>query len=259
MADQMAPCAILIIFGWIQIELLFHFIRLFREWSAVKLFQAAANGSGNLSNVPEGSRAGRRARLFTQQSQAKTLHETVPGAAAIDASGLDNAYSFIRVYVWILPVVGFIGTALGMSHAIAGFGDSLKGNLDVGTMTARLSQLVIPGLANAFSTTILALAAAIIGHFCSSAIQTAENLVLDDLDQATVRLLARVPTADNSTNLIALAAAVQQAVQRISQLDLGPAAKELSRAAAAMQGAASEMQRTATAPYHVTVKRGDQA
>lgn len=257
LADRVAPSAILFIFAWIQIELLLHFVRVFSEWRAVQLFRAAADDGAELRNVPPNSRAGRRAKLFTESSAPKSLHETVPGAAALDVAALDNAYAMIRVYVWVLPVVGFIGTALGMSHAIGGFGDSLRANLDAGGMTARLSQMVIPGLAGAFSTTILALATAIAAHFCASTLQTAEHAILNELDQACVRLLAKKPTADTAEDFAALATAVRRAVERVAQLDLGPAASELSRAAQAMQAAALELQRAATAPIHVTVKRGD--
>jgi biopolymer transport protein ExbB/TolQ len=259
LADRIAPIAITVILGWILVEVLLHFIRVAREWQAVQFFQTVVAGDADLRKVPKNSRAGCRANLFIQRSQSLSLHETVPGMAALDAAALDNAYSFIRVYIWVLPVIGFIGTAWGMSHAIAGFGESLKGNLDVATMTARLSQLVIPGLANAFSTTILALTAAIIGHFCASVLQSAEHSVLSDLDQGCVRLLASVPTEPKaSADLSNLAIGVQEAVEAIGRLDLGPAADQLSNAATAMQNAATEMQRAATAPYHVTVRRGDE-
>jgi biopolymer transport protein ExbB/TolQ len=261
--DRIAPIAILVVFGWVLIEILLHFARVAQEFFAVQAFQSAADiGTqgvqvNEMNKIPANSRAGSRAALFAQHIEPQNLHEAIAGMAALDAGTLDNSYSFIRVYVWILPVIGFIGTAWGMSHAIGGFGDALKGNLDIQSMTARLSQLVIPGLANAFSTTILALIGSIIAHFCASVIQSAEHTILNDLDKACVRLLAKATTGANFAPVIV---ALQQAVDRLGQIarqiNIGPASVELSAAAKSLQSAAHEMQQAATAPYNVKVTRG---
>ena len=49
-----------------------------------------------------------------------SLHEAVPAAAALDAGSLAATYSPLNVYAWILPVLGFIGTASGMASASTG-------------------------------------------------------------------------------------------------------------------------------------------
>jgi biopolymer transport protein ExbB/TolQ len=257
-ADQAAPIAILVIFGWILFEILLHVFRIANEFIATQPFQAAANSSSNslleLGNVRPNSRAGRRALLFRQGLKSRSLHEAIPGMAALDAATLDGTYAFIRVYVWILPVIGFIGTAWGMSHAIGGFSDALKQTTEVQTLTARLSQLVIPGLANAFSTTILALLAAIIGHFCASVLQTAEQNGLNQLDQACVRILARLPS-ESETDLAPVVHLLQQLVEKLSQL--GESGNQLSSAAVSLTQAAAAMEHSVNQPYHVTITRGD--
>src|SRR5258708_12062164 len=88
-----------------------------------------------------------------------------------------------------------------MTHASAGFSGALSQSSDVKVLTARLGQVVIPGLASAFSTTILALTAAVIGHFCTSVLQGLEQRQLDELDQASVRLLAPLPRVRRAKTL----------------------------------------------------------
>src|SRR5260370_41192835 len=67
-------------------------------------------------------RAIRRANLIIECSQRdpSSLHDAVPAAAALDASKLAASYTPLNVYAWILPVLGFIGTASGMASSIGG-------------------------------------------------------------------------------------------------------------------------------------------
>src|SRR5262249_38062476 len=113
-------------------------------------------------------RALRRLVLIMQckaRGEESSLHEGLPAAAAVDASALAASYVPLQVYAWILPVLGFIGTAIGMAHAIGKFSEALRPAAGQIEVTTALSQGVIPGLSTAFETTILALATASI--FCS--------------------------------------------------------------------------------------------
>jgi len=123
-----------------------------------------------------------------------SLHEAVPAAAALDAGSLAATYSPLNVYAWILPVLGFIGTASGMASAIDGFKDVLRGGqVQVDKLAADLSQNVIPGLSAAFETTILALAAALVTYLCTSALRGWDQEALDQLDRLCIVLLSRIP------------------------------------------------------------------
>jgi hypothetical protein len=123
-----------------------------------------------------------------------SLHEAVPAAAALDAGSLAATYSPLNVYTWILPVLGFIGTASGMASAIDGFKDVLRGGqVQVDKLAADLSQNVIPGLSAAFETTILALAAALVTYLCTSALRGWDQEALDQLDRLCIVLLSRIP------------------------------------------------------------------
>jgi len=281
-SDSFAAIAVLAVLGWLLIESFLHVVRIWRERSAIQQIKGVAPERLLYSKVSLRSRAGRRTKLAMDHyfSAPEYLHDALPAAAALDAGALESTYSLTKVYVWILPVIGFIGTAWGMSHAIGGFSQALGETKDVTVLADRLGQLVIPGLANAFSITILALGAAIVAHFWVTTVQAADQEALDELDRASVTMLAKIPKGQFGTGiggnippetLQILQALVEQLRQIAYKLDLDDAAQRLSEAADQISVAANETRLAAddvgkaaevlkdsvSMPYHITVTRGN--
>ncbi len=272
-ADRVAPITILLLLAWVLIESLLHALRARREAGAVRQFVAAVDGSGSAQGFREvtgRTRAARRARLTGElQLSPEALHDMLPGTSSLDGQEIDGFYGHLRVYVWTLPVVGFIGTAWGMSHAIAGFSDALSQSSDVKVLTARLGQVVIPGLASAFSTTILALTAAVIGHFCTSVLQGLEQRQLDELDQASVRLLARLPRvrraktleenpdASGLTNFTRALVELTANMEKLRDIrDVSAVWQETLNVTRDIRQIVTEMHVVDERPYQVTITRG---
>ena len=136
--------------------------------------------------------ADKRLRWILSQSRDSAararLVETLPAQASLDAIGLANSYVPLRVFVWLLPVLGFVGTAWGMSLAIGSFSQALSEVSDTRGLTLRLSQLVIPSLAHAFHITMFALAASMVGYFCTSILQARHEDVQESLDRKSLAL-----------------------------------------------------------------------
>src|SRR5258708_3424314 len=134
-ADRVAPITILLLLAWVLIESLLHALRARREAGAVRQFVAAVDGSGSAQGFREvtgRTRAARRARLTGElQLSPEALHDMLPGTSSLDGQEIDGFYGHLRVYVWTLPVVGFIGTAWGMSHSIPGFSAALTPTTNV--------------------------------------------------------------------------------------------------------------------------------
>ena len=123
----------------------------------------------------------------------------MPAAAALDASKLAASYTPLNVYAWMLPVLGFIGTASGMASSIGGFSSVLQGRQgQIEALANELGQKVIPGLSGAFATTILALAAAIVAYLCTSALRGWDQEALDELDRHCIILLSRIPQPEGT-------------------------------------------------------------
>ncbi|WP_179131642.1 MotA/TolQ/ExbB proton channel family protein [Candidatus Entotheonella palauensis] len=70
----------------------------------------------------------------------------------------------VRVAVWAIPIIGFVGTVLGISQAIASFGTLSAANVGASGTATLMAQFqttmsdVMRGLGTAFNTTLTALA-----------------------------------------------------------------------------------------------------
>ena len=104
----------------------------------------------------------------------------------VDANRIVGSYSLVKVFLWAIPILGFIGTVLGLSFAMAGFGSADLTNVEelkksVGTITG--------GLATAFNTTLLGLLLSMFLMFPMSAIQKREEDILTDIDAFCTEVL----------------------------------------------------------------------
>lgn len=77
-----------------------------------------------------------------------------------DEAVVDSSYTLVEGFVWAIPVLGFIGTVLGLSQAIGEFSTVLSTGKDVSAIAEGLRG-VTAGLATAFETTLVALVAAL--------------------------------------------------------------------------------------------------
>lgn len=275
--DHLAPILVLAVFGWVLLEVLLHALRIRREYLSAQQLQNWSLDA--LKKQLGGRRAANRARLVAQYSQRfpQQLHEILPAAASLDATALENSYSLTKVFVWVLPVLGFIGTAWGMTHAIGGFSQALQETSDIKALTDRLSQFVIPGLANAFAVTMMALGASIITHLCVTTVQSWDAAALNSLDQSCVSLLGNIPRDRGSVerggpspaDMQSLFEHLRQISQEVEGLarksDLGDAGQRLSQAAEGIKGSAAEvtaaaraLQAAATLPYNIKITRGNE-
>jgi hypothetical protein len=106
-------------------------------------------------------------------------------AADADSDGvqlaMQNSYSLIKVLLWAIPILGFIGTVIGMSQAVGSF-ESVLGNADnVDGLKAGLTK-VTGGLSTAFDTTYLALVISVLLAIPINAIERREEQLLNAID-----------------------------------------------------------------------------
>ena len=95
-----------------------------------------------------------------------------------DEEQMASSYTFIQGLTWAIPVLGFIGTVLGLSQAISAFGGALQAGNDFSLLKNSL-QAVTGGLATAFETTLVALVCALIVQLRTTVMQTRESEFLD--------------------------------------------------------------------------------
>ncbi|MHB8736526.1 MAG: MotA/TolQ/ExbB proton channel family protein, partial [Terriglobales bacterium] len=97
-----------------------------------------------------------------------------------DALTLEGSYSLTRFITWAIPILGFLGTVLGITQAISGATPEV--------LEKNLSQ-VTDGLAYAFDATALALALTMITMFCSFLVERQEQDILEGVDREVERQL----------------------------------------------------------------------
>jgi biopolymer transport protein ExbB/TolQ len=99
---------------------------------------------------------------------------------------METSYAMVQGFVWAIPVLGFIGTVLGLSEAIGTFGSVLDASDDLSQISSSLKG-VTGGLATAFETTLLALVAALIIQLVMTALKKSEEEFLDATVEYCIR------------------------------------------------------------------------
>jgi biopolymer transport protein ExbB/TolQ len=114
-----------------------------------------------------------------------------------DASAIDSSYTVIRSLIWTIPILGFIGTVVGLSQAIGSFTDVLnQTGSDASSIKSKLAP-VVGGLATAFETTLVALLAAVTIQLLSTWVFKREEALLDGIsDYTTENVLSRLKLTD---------------------------------------------------------------
>lgn len=114
------------------------------------------------------------------------VDEMLRSQAEQDESAMETSYSLLQGFIWAIPILGFIGTVLGLSNAIGGFTQVLQGASEVDQIVGAL-QGVTAGLATAFETTLEALVAALAIQLLLTMIKKSEEEFLDACAEYCIR------------------------------------------------------------------------
>ena len=99
--------------------------------------------------------------------------------AESDEASSETSYALVSGFVWAIPVLGFIGTVLGLSDAIGSFGTVLEQSDDMSQIKDSLRN-VTSGLSTAFETTLVALVASLAIQLMLTFLKKSEQEFLDD-------------------------------------------------------------------------------
>jgi hypothetical protein len=116
-----------------------------------------------------------------RHSAAETV-TMMESQSAIDANNVAGSYTLVKVFIWALPILGFIGTVIGVSAAVA----SLSGSMDSAEGPSGMKDAlndVFAGLATAFDTTLLALIMSMMVKIPASALQKSEEDLITAVDE----------------------------------------------------------------------------
>jgi biopolymer transport protein ExbB/TolQ len=159
-----------------------------------------------------------------------------------DAVALDGSYALTRFLIWAMPILGFLGTVLGITDAIAG--------IDPAQLEKGGAENVTSGLTKAFDATALALGLTLVAMFFNSLLEKLEQNLLERVDQhvdaelahrfvrahadAAAPAMAQVQLAPPA--LKALEQALEAALARSTQRMIETEKKLLDRQNAVLEG-----------------------
>jgi len=124
---------------------------------------------------------------YIQTKSTSEVGDVLTTVSDIDYDIVESSYTTLRYLVWIIPVLGFIGTVLGISAALGEFGAIIPHTKEMG-LSEIISSLggVTKNLGIAFETTLLALVLAGILMFFMSSVQKREENFLSAMDDFCV-------------------------------------------------------------------------
>lgn len=168
----------------------------------------------------------------------------------IDAGKISGSYTLVKVFLWAIPIMGFIGTVLGISTAIAGLAGGMSGSMEMSELMDQLTGVTV-GLGVAFDTTLVALCMSIVLSFPASWMQKAEEDLLAAVDSYCLEnLLKRLSDAGGVSDVAghtrALANALAPALAE-NQQDLLQQLREVGREMAEGQARQVELVERTTA------------
>ncbi len=140
---------------------------------AGKLHEALENKPRRLQRTLVGRRVAGVLDFVKKRGAAHELDDQLRTLSDNDAIAQESSYSLLRFITWAIPILGFLGTVLGITEAIYGVTpEVLEKSLD----------RVTGGLATAFDTTALALFLTMILMFYAYVVEKLEQNVLAGVD-----------------------------------------------------------------------------
>ena len=132
----------------------------------------------------------RSARNTGRIAETDTVIESI---AESDEAILESGYTLVRGFIWAIPVIGFIGTIIGLTDAIGSFAKILPSPgsatpVDPASLTSGLGS-VIAGLETAFVTTGEALVCALLIQLFLTFVRSGDESFLDDCRRYTARYI----------------------------------------------------------------------
>ena len=117
--------------------------------------------------------------FFEVRQNVADVSMLMASQSAIDGSRIMGSYIVVRAVLWAIPLLGFIGTVIGLSGAISGM--SFSNVEDVSKIVGSINN-VTSGLGTAFDATLLGLIFAVFLNFPLNSLAKHEEEALNDID-----------------------------------------------------------------------------
>jgi flagellar motor component MotA len=136
--------------------------------------------------------------LFEKRNNNAEVSSLLTAQSDIDANRSAGSYILLKVFLWAIPILGFIGTVQGLSIAVGNL--DMNNTADPEAIKGAISKLT-GGLGVAFDTTLLGLVLSMIMSFPMAAMQKREEETLTLIDAfCTEKLLPRLNDSSSAAS-----------------------------------------------------------
>lgn len=147
---------------------------------------------------------------LNQLGTTEKLDDLLRHRGDADAAAIESSYTAPKFIIWAIPVLGFVGTVLGISNGVQAFSTLIQNAADLEGLRQSLKGVTY-GLGQAFETTMLALCMSLCLMLLLSYLQRREDHLLACMDDYCVEnLLQKVRMPSESATQQDLAALVRE-------------------------------------------------
>jgi biopolymer transport protein ExbB/TolQ len=129
-----------------------------------------------------GQRLTRLLETIERKGNTDGLGDEVKYLADMDAIRQQDSYALIRIVIWAAPMLGFLGTVVGITDALGDLGNEFATNKDTANNIAGAMNGLLSGLYVAFDTTAQALLLSMILMFIQFLCDRMESQLLSTID-----------------------------------------------------------------------------
>jgi hypothetical protein len=150
--------------------------------------------------------------FIRRQNSAEGLEPHLRHLEEVESMRSNSAYSMVRIIIWAIPILGLLGTVIGITIAVA--------NLNPETLEESMAK-VTHGLGVAFDHTATALSLTMLLMFTKAGVERLEDTLLARVDERVSReLVGRFQQAELGTdpNVAAIRRMTGQVVEAIETL-----------------------------------------
>lgn len=196
--------------------------------------------------------------LFEVRQNNSEVSGMMSAQSDIDSARIGGSYSLVKVFLWAIPILGFIGTVLGLSTAIGSM--DLTNVSDMDKIMASIGN-VTSGLGTAFDTTLLGLVLALFLNFPMNTLAKSEDDNLNNIDAFCNEILmprlndgGGIAGGDTNGMMDVLVKAVASA-QKEFLVDLNALSARINEQAANLDKRATAHQERVDAEFTMTLNR----
>jgi len=141
-----------------------------------------------------GNRLREALEYLERRGSAEALDDEVKYLADLDGSRQHDSYALVRIVIWAIPMLGFLGTVVGITRAL--------GDLDPEMLTNAIQKAMdglLAGLYVAFDTTAQALSLSMLLMFVQFFVDRLETQLLSNVDtRVNEELVGRFETVGSA-------------------------------------------------------------